>query len=88
MRTVEHPGSIPESGCVSQFLLCGLLDDAVKLFQCADSLLDTDRVADLDGAGQCLLGLDRLKSFKVFQIRAVERIGALSLRNNNAGQSC
>src|SRR5512135_1421281 len=87
MRTVQHPESIPESSCVSQFLLCSLLDDAVKLFQGADSLLYTDRVAYLNGAGQCLLCLDRLVSFKVIQIRAVERIGPLSLCNNNSWQS-
>ena len=62
------------------------IDNAVELLQRADGLLDADRVADLDGAGQRLLGLHRLEGLEVLQIRAVERIGAFCLGNNNARQ--
>ena len=42
-----------------------LLNDAVELFESADGFLDAHRVADLDRAGQCFLGLHRLERFEV-----------------------
>ena len=86
VRAVEHAGAIAQRRGVGQFLLGGLLDDAVELFQRADRLLDADRVADLNGAGQCFLRLDRLERLEVLQVRAVKRIGPLGLRDDDARQ--
>ena len=48
--------------------------------------LKADGVADLDGAGECFLGLDWLEGFEITQVRTVERIGPLGLRDDDARQ--
>ncbi len=68
VRAVEHAGAVAERRGVGQLLLAGLLDDAVELLQDADGLLEADRVADLDGAGQRLLRLHRLEDLEVAQV--------------------
>jgi hypothetical protein len=60
MGAIEHAGLIAEGGGIGEFGFGGLFDDAVELLERADGFLDTDGVADLDGAGEGLAGLDRL----------------------------
>ena len=86
VRAVEHAGLVAQRRGVREFLLAGLLDDAVELFQRADRLLDAHRVADLNGAGEGFLRPHRLKRFKAVFERAVKRIGVFRLRNDDAGQ--
>ena len=65
MRTVEHGGAVAQGRGVRQLFLAGLFDDAIELPERANGLLEADRVADLDRAGQGFPGLNRLKGLEV-----------------------
>ncbi len=63
-----------------------MFDNAVELFEGAHGLLETNRVADLNGAGQRLLRLNGLEGLKIAQVRAIKRVGPLCLGDNDARQ--
>src|SRR5204862_3447216 len=78
--------AIAQRSSLCQLLLRGLLDNTLELLKSADRLLKTYRVTDLNRAGQCFLGLHRLERFEVPEVRAIKRIGAFGLGDNNAWQ--
>src|SRR5262249_38981568 len=65
VRAVKHSSPVGHSRRIGELLLARLLDDAVELLQRANRFLKTDRVADLDRAGERLLRLNRLEHFKI-----------------------
>ncbi len=87
MRTTEQTGFIGASYGIGQFVLGGLFDHPVKLLQGAYGFIDTDRIADLNGAGQGFSGLDRMKFLESVLVAQVERIGALRLGANQPRQA-
>ena len=87
MRAIEHTRPVPQGHRIGQFFLAGLLDHPVELAERADGFLETDRIADLDGAGQGLLRLDGFEGLEVTEIGPVQRVGALRLRHDNSRQA-
>ena len=78
--------AVGPGGRVRQFVLAGLLDDPVKGPQHLYRPLVADRRTDLDGAGQCLLGLHRPVLFPAPQIAENQRVGVRGLGSGDAGQ--
>ena len=82
VRAVEHARAIRTRGGLGQLALARLFDDAVELLERANGLVDRDRVADLDGRRERRPRLHRLER-PVRQIRGVERVGGLRLRDDD-----
>ena len=81
VRARVEPRPVGARAGVGELLLAGLLDDAVHRLERRHRARRADRVADLDGARQRLLGLDGLDHVLAGDEGAVHRVGALGLRH-------
>ena len=83
VRAAVEADAVAAVGCVGEFFFSDAYDHAVCLLDGAYGLRVADRVTDLDGAGESLLGLNRFELVEAAGVGAVERVRIFGLSDND-----
>ena len=83
VRAAVKADTVAAVGCISEFFFGDAYDHAVCLLDGTNSLRVADRVANLDGARESLLGLNRFELVEAARVGAVERVRVFGLGDND-----
>ena len=83
VRAAVEADAVAAVGCIGELFFSDAHDHAVCLLDGANSLRIADRVADLDGARESLLGLNRFELVEAARVSAVERVRVFGLCNDD-----
>ena len=84
MRAAVETDAVATVGGVGEFFFGDAHDHAVRLLDGADCLRIADRVSDLDGACESLLGLHRDELVEAAFVSLEERVGVFGLSHDDA----
>ena len=84
VRAAVETDAVAAVGCIGEFFFSDAYDHAVCLLDGANSLRIADRVTDLNGGGESLLGLNRFELVEAAGVGAVERVSVFGLSDDDA----